>query len=113
MGPSDRIECAKQLLRLGKSVTEAAESAGYSSKSGFREMFQKLEGEDPFKWARDRGPLERVAATVRIAERLLVETNDPIGRIATSIGYTDRGLQKAFRKVHGITPGQWRAKNAP
>ncbi|HET7436019.1 MAG TPA: helix-turn-helix domain-containing protein [Thermoanaerobaculia bacterium] len=43
------------------------------------------------------------------AERLLVETPLTIAEIAVASGFgTDRTLFRTFKRIHGITPGQFR-----
>ena len=47
---------------------------------------------------------------IRIAEakRLLVETNQQISSIAESMGYNPSYFNRLFKKVTGMTPGQYR-----
>ncbi len=44
------------------------------------------------------------------AERLLIATDSGIGEIATTCGFADGNyFAKAFRRAHGLTPGEFRA----
>lgn len=44
------------------------------------------------------------------AERLLIATDSGIGEIATTCGFADGNyFAKAFRRAHGVTPGEFRA----
>lgn len=54
---------------------------------------------------------ELVAARVRMAAQLLLSTDDKVEAIARAVGYaTASRLAEAFRKVHGETPAEYRAK---
>ena len=54
---------------------------------------------------------ELVAARVRVAAQLLIATDDKVEAIARAVGYaTASRLAEAFRKVHGETPAEYRAK---
>ena len=45
--------------------------------------------------------------------QLLIRTKEPIGNIASSVGYTDAlAFSKAFRQKYGMTPSDFR-KSAP
>lgn len=47
---------------------------------------------------------------IREAARLLNETDETIGEIAATIGYSERNLTRMFQKHTHMTPGQYRAK---
>lgn len=47
------------------------------------------------------------------ARRLMLETDDPIKRIAAMVGYSDANyFVRHFRKLYGIPPMAWRQQNA-
>lgn len=51
-------------------------------------------------------------ARVRRAQRLMVETNLPLSRVATECGFSSLSrLSVVFRKMQGITPSEWRRAN--
>jgi AraC-like DNA-binding protein len=71
------------------------------SRSHFSHYFRRITGHSPAK----------VVLEVRIAEaaRLLSGTGEPLSRIAAETGFADANhFGKAFRRVRGITPGQFR-----
>lgn len=46
------------------------------------------------------------------AKELLVTTNNTIQMIAEALGYVEgNNFQKRFKKVTGMTPGEWRKKS--
>ena len=51
---------------------------------------------------------------IRIAEakRLLLETDDKINVIADNIGYNPSYFNRLFKKITGVTPGQFRKSSA-
>jgi transcriptional regulator GlxA family with amidase domain len=52
------------------------------------------------------------AVRIENAKELLRETDDPIKKIASSVGYhTRRGLEKQFKYLIGTTPLDWRNNN--
>lgn len=54
---------------------------------------------------------ELVAARVRVAAKLLIETDDKVEAIARAVGYaTASRLAEAFRKLLGETPAEYRAR---
>lgn len=51
-------------------------------------------------------------ARVRRAQRLMVETNLPLSRVATECGFSSLSrLSVVFRKMQGTTPSEWRRAN--
>lgn len=47
------------------------------------------------------------------AETLLAHTNKAIGEIASNVGYNDQlAFSRAFRKMHGMPPKEWRVKQS-
>lgn len=46
------------------------------------------------------------------AKELLVTTNNTIQMIAEAVGYTEgNNFQQTFKRVIGVTPGEWRKKS--
>jgi AraC-like DNA-binding protein len=51
------------------------------------------------------------AARVRVAQRLLLESNEPIARVAVEVGCSSpQQLSGLFRRVVGESPREWRAR---
>ncbi|AKV00880.1 Transcriptional regulator, AraC family [Labilithrix luteola] len=51
-------------------------------------------------------------ARVRRAQRLMLETNLPLSRVATECGFSSLSrLSVVFRKMQGTTPSEWRRAN--
>lgn len=49
---------------------------------------------------------------ILVAEKLLTDTNMPLTEISRNVGYADkRAFQLAFKRVHGMTPSDYRVKN--
>jgi two-component system, response regulator YesN len=51
------------------------------------------------------------AVRIEKAKELLCKTDDPIKKIASSVGYYTRNLEKQFKFYTGMTPLDWRNKN--
>jgi two-component system, response regulator YesN len=82
------------------SLAYVAESVGLSE-SYLSTLFRSVSGEGYFEY------VERVR--MRAAQGSLVSTDDPIQEIARSCGYTNANtFFKAFKRVHGMTPVQYR-----
>jgi AraC-like DNA-binding protein len=103
----ERIERIRRDLlgRLDRDVDAAtlAEQAGMSEAT-FRRV-----------WARHVGPPPgQFLARARIQQacRLLVETDEPVGRIATEVGYEDAlYFSRKFRGMVGMSPRDYRRQN--
>ncbi|MCQ8278431.1 AraC family transcriptional regulator [Acetobacteraceae bacterium KSS8] len=88
--------------RLGDSLSLAAIAgeAGMSSTS-FARAFRNATGETPHQWL--------MKARIRRAQDLLLATELSILAISLACGFVDQShLTRAFARVVGITPGQWR-----
>ena len=47
-----------------------------------------------------------------LAERLLVDTDMPIGKISAVLNYADASVfTRSFRKWHGCSPSEWRSSH--
>lgn len=75
------------------------------SRSAFAERFTHLLGEPPMRYlARWR---------MQHAARRLLESADPIARIAGEAGYeSEPAFHRAFKREHQMTPSSWRKANA-
>jgi two-component system, response regulator YesN len=51
------------------------------------------------------------AVRLEKAKELLCNTDDPIKKIASSVGYRTRNLEIKFKNLTGMTPLDWRNKN--
>ena len=81
-------------------VAELAHGCGMSP-SHFTRVFRAVFGTSPIDWLRRRRITE--------AQRRLVESDDPIKRIAEQVGYADRFFfSRDFKQVTGRTPRQFR-----
>jgi len=88
--------------RLGADLTlqELASEVGYS-RSHFLRMFHATTGKTPHRYVLNRR-IER-------ARRLLGETDTSIAQVANQCGFSSQAhLTSAFRKVLGLTPGEYR-----
>jgi AraC-like DNA-binding protein len=76
------------------------------SRSAFAERFTGLVGEPPMRYLGQW--------RLRQAARHLVETRDPIARIAADAGYeSEPAFHRAFKRAHQMTPAGWRKRHAP
>jgi AraC-like DNA-binding protein len=84
-------------------VEDIARQAGMS-RSGFAQRFHDLTGDTPGRY------LARLR-TDRAAQ-LLRDTDDPILRIATEVGYaSEQALSKAFARQYATAPGRYRRQH--
>ena len=96
---------ALQLLhddpRLRWTADELARAAG-SSRTVLGERFNELLGRPPIDYL--------TAWRIQLAADRLRNGRDAIGRIAIDIGYeSEAAFARAFKRLTGLTPGQWRA----
>lgn len=82
------------------TVSELAQHAKISE-SHFTSLFRHVIGLPPYAYLAN--------CRLEEAKRLLSETNDPIARIAKSLGYASpQHLAMQFRKTYGLTAREWR-----
>ncbi|MBB3285386.1 MULTISPECIES: AraC family transcriptional regulator [unclassified Rhizobium] len=103
-GAVQRLQRVMELVRADLSrpwsVDELAIAAHLSQAQLFRRFRQRM-GTTPVDWLRH----ERVNA----AKRLLVVTDEQIGRIAAQCGYPDPfHFARDFKKLVGVTPSEFR-----
>jgi AraC-like DNA-binding protein len=85
------------------AVEDIARQVGMS-RSGFAQRFQDLTGDTPGRY------LSRLRADR--AAQLLRDTDDPILRIATEVGYaSEQALSKAFARQYATAPGRYRRQH--
>jgi transcriptional regulator GlxA family with amidase domain len=76
------------------------------SPSRLRQLFTKETGQSPLQYLRD--------VRMRTAERLLTTTFLSIKEVAFVIGSRHvSSFVHSFKRRHGVTPGEFRARNAP
>jgi AraC-like DNA-binding protein len=98
----DAIEAG---LRQPFDMGELARSSSYSS-SRFQELFARFVHEPVFEYVRKR---RLTAALTDLATR-----KESVASIARSYGYRSaRAFSRAFRRLHGISPGEYRRTRCP
>lgn len=103
-GAIQRLQRVMELVRADLArpwtVSELAISANLSQAQLFRRFRQRM-GTTPVDWLRH----ERVNA----AKRLLVVTEEQVGKIAAQCGYPDPfHFARDFKKLVGVTPSEFR-----
>lgn len=93
--------------QLGKAWTLSALSSAIGmSRAVFVERFTRLVGEPPNRYLR-RARMHRAATQ-------LEETNEPIIKIAETVGYqSESAFNKAFSKEMGVAPARYRRLHRP
>ncbi len=82
------------------TVSDMAATVGLSE-SWFANVFKQTTGKTPMQW--------QLARRIEHAQKLLMETDLTVARIAAQLGFTDQAhLTKAFRQAVGHTPAVWR-----
>jgi AraC-like DNA-binding protein len=86
------------------TTEELAREVGLS-RSAFAERFSALMQEPPMRYmARQR---------MRYAAQRLLESNEPIARIAEAAGYeSEPAFHRAFKRAHQMAPAAWRRRHA-
>ena len=103
-----KVARAKELILAGKAPKAAAKSVGYASARNLKMAFSRHTGEAYSEWVAAAEVLKPHERRVRQAEPLIEAGLTTLIEIARTVGYKDaRGLLKAFRRVHGVTPTQW------
>lgn len=89
----------------GWTTEELARQVGLS-RSAFAERFSALMAEPPMRYmARQR---------MRFAAQRLLESNEPIARIAEAAGYeSEPAFHRAFKRAHQMAPAAWRKQHVP
>jgi AraC-like DNA-binding protein len=87
-------------LRADQSLRQIAAHCGLS-RSYFEKAFKASLGAPPHQWL--------VRQRIQRATKMLEQTNDSIGSIALSCGFTDQShFTRVFRTAVGLSPAAWR-----
>jgi AraC-like DNA-binding protein len=71
------------------------------SVSHFARAFRQTFGKPPYRWLIER--------RIDKARDLMAHSRLTIAEVAIQCGFTDQsGLNRSFKRVHGVTPGTWR-----
>lgn len=82
-------------------LPDLAREAG-QSRSGFAERFRRVVGLPPIEYA--------ARWRMRVAAHRLEHGGDALSSVAASLGFlSDSAFGAAFRRVHGVSPGRYRA----
>lgn len=86
------------------SVTELARAVGMS-RSVLAARFTEMLGVPPMQYLK--------GWRLAVATRLLSDESSTLAAVATRIGYgSEAAFHRAFKRAHGISPGQWRRERA-
>jgi AraC-like DNA-binding protein len=86
------------------TVTELARAAAVS-RSLLDERFREVLGRSPIRYLTEW--------RMHLAEDLLASTDLGVAAVARRVGYdADEAFSRAFKRVHGAAPSQWRAARA-
>jgi AraC-like DNA-binding protein len=108
---TDKIVKGQELLLAGKSVEQASLELGFGSTRTFRKAFTRHTGSAPVEWAVKNERTTLIRRRVREAEDLLSDTNATMAEIAKRTGFANpANFTNGFRKVHGVTPTEWRKR---
>ncbi|MFE5322095.1 response regulator [Paenibacillus sp. NPDC056579] len=106
--PSDLVERAMQLVHRYKAADINLESvaAALSIHSvTLSRIFKQQTGENFVRYA--------VRHRLKLAERLLLQSDKKVGDIAEEVGYTDyRYFSHLFKQVHGVSPMEFRKRHS-
>jgi AraC family transcriptional regulator len=84
------------------ALQRVAEACGLSV-SHFARAFKQSFGRPPYKWLTER----RVARS----RDLMMNYRLPLADIAARCGFADQSaLNRSFKRIHGVSPGQWRRR---
>jgi AraC-like DNA-binding protein len=76
------------------------------SRSAFAEQFSRFVGTPPMQYLTNW--------RMQIAANQLLSTTDGVNAIANRVGYdSEAAFSRAFKKVVGVPPSEWRKKRAP
>jgi AraC-like DNA-binding protein len=105
-----KVAQGKTLWNAGATLEQAWRQSGFASAKSFRNAFRNDPDALPSEW---RGHGNRRAALVErvsVAEGLILAGNMSITEVSEAIGYSSRTLlTRAFQKVHGMSPSEWRS----
>lgn len=105
-----KLKEVEELLLQGVAVRNVAQKLGFSSTAVFRNAFVREYGERPVDWAVRHNRQTLGSQRVRVAEQLLLSTDQTMKDVAAAAGFAQQAhLTSAFKKVHGVTPSAWKA----
>ncbi len=82
---------------------EELAAIAHLSRFHFCAAFRQATGRPPFQWLRER--------RIKRSQALLANPGLPVTQIALAVGYeTPAAFSRAFRKVTGLTPSEWRGR---
>jgi AraC family transcriptional regulator len=71
------------------------------SVSHFARAFKVTFGKPPYQWL--------IKRRIDKAQDLMARSRQSLAEIALQCGFTDQsGLNRSFKRIHGVTPGMWR-----
>lgn len=106
----EKLNKSKDLLRSGMRSTKVAQELAFPSVMSFRRAFVKEFGETPITWAVRNKRDTSNGLLLKVAERLMLKTDLSLGEISRQSGFSQHShFSFTFKRVHGVTPGQWRA----
>jgi AraC family transcriptional regulator len=98
----DIMESVELACREPLTLTELARDAGFSS-FHFLRVFRQVTGTTPHQYL--------IGARLRLAARLLLDTDRPVTEIAYDVGFNDlSNFIRTFRRVIGETPREYRRR---
>lgn len=102
--PTVLMRRAKELLEANLDgnigLRDVAEACGLST-SHFTRAFKQTFRKPPHRWLIER--------RIDLAKDLMTNSRAPLAEIAVQCGFADQSaLNRSFRRVYGISPGQWR-----
>ena len=96
----EALSFIEQHYHLDISIEDIADSCGLD-RSYFGRIFRDTMGASPQRFLM----IYRMAK----AEQLLKETNQPIGKISTMVGYANQlHFSRAFKEIYGVSPRDYR-----
>jgi AraC-like DNA-binding protein len=108
---ADEVAKGQELLLAGKSVEQTSAELGFRSVQTFRKVFTRCVGSAPVEWAVANARRTLTRERVTQAEALLAESDATMTEIAERTGFANpANFTNGFRKVHGITPSEWRKR---
>jgi len=118
--PSDRLDWLAGLRDpcIGRALAEIHRDPGHGwtleslarkvamSRSAFAEHFMKFVGTPPMQYLANW--------RMQVAANQLLSTTDSVTVVANAVGYdSEAAFSRAFKKVLGVPPSEWRRNRAP
>ncbi|KAF1008321.1 MAG: HTH-type transcriptional activator Btr [Luteibacter sp.] len=94
------IAYMEERMHLSITTTSVAQACGLTV-NHFSRAFARTTGQPPHRWLMGR--------RVERAQRLLRDSDRPLGDIAAACGFSEAGhLSRVFARLVGVPPGTWR-----